>query len=295
MYAMARSPLPSEAMASDYLELLKPRVISLVVFTGWVGLMIAPGALPPFIAAVAVLCIAVGAGAAGALNMWYDRDIDAIMSRTKHRPLPSGRVAPESALAFGVILATGSILTMGLVVNWVAAGILAFSIFFYVAIYTLWLKRRTAQNIVIGGAAGAFPPMIGYAAVTGDISWLSFLLFAIIFMWTPPHFWALALYRSGDYASAHIPMLPVVSGVRVTQWHIVFYSVILVLLSCLPWVWGEMGPLYGVSALGLGAGFLVLSFCVLRKNWEKPARRLFAYSIFYLFFLFLMMVVDKYL
>ena len=216
----ASEALPVVASVRDLISLLKPRVMSLVVFTGLVGLLLAPDSIHPVLAVVAVICIAVGAGASGAINMWYDRDIDAVMARTKSRPIPSGRIEPEVALGFGISLSLGSVMLMGLAVNWVAAGLLAFTIFFYIIIYTIVLKRRTPQNIVIGGASGAFPPMIGWAAVTGDISLAPIILFAIIFLWTPPHFWALALYRCEDYEKANIPMLPVISGKKVTRWHI---------------------------------------------------------------------------
>ena len=227
--------------------------MSLVVFTGLVGLVVAPGHLHPVLAAVAVLCIAVGAGAAGAINMWYDRDIDAVMRRTAGRPLPAGRMMPGEALGFGVVLAVGAVLVMALAVNWVAAELLALTIVFYVFVYTMWLKRRTPQNIVIGGAAGAFPPMIGWAAVTGEIGWGAIALFAIIFFWTPPHFWALSLYRAGDYAAAGVPMLPVVSGPRETKRQILLYTLVLWPVTLAPWLLGYAGDLYGVGALLLSA------------------------------------------
>ena len=224
-------PLPMEAGVGDFLALLKPRVMSLVVFTGFAGLVAAPGSLHPLLAAIAVLCIAVGAGAAGAINMWYDRDIDALMSRTAQRPIPAGRMEPSEALAFGVVLSIASVLTMALAVNLVAAALLALSIAFYVFIYTMWLKRSTPHNIVIGGAAGAFPPMIGWSAVTGDVGLGSIALFLIVFMWTPPHSWALALFRAGEYAKAGVPMLPVVAGVQATKRHILAYSATLLPLG----------------------------------------------------------------
>ena len=216
-----------EAGVADFFALLKPRVMSLVVFTGFAGMLAAPGHLHPLLSAIAILCIAVGAGAAGAINMWYDADIDALMSRTAERPIPAGRMEQSEALAFGVVLAVGSVLTMALAINFVAAALLALTILFYVFVYTVWLKRRTPQNIVIGGAAGAFPPMVGWAAVTGDVTLASISLFAIIFMWTPPHFWALSLFRAGEYARAGIPMLPVVAGVRETKRQILIYTAIL--------------------------------------------------------------------
>src|SRR5688572_23632703 len=248
--------LSAGASAGDYLTLLKPRVMSLVVFTGLVGLYLAPGALHPFLAFVAVLCIAVGAGASGAINMWYDRDIDAVMARTKDRPIPAGRVAPENALTFGVVLAVGSVTLMGVAVNWIASALLALTIGFYVFVYTAWLKRRTPQNIVIGGASGAFPPMIGWAAVTGDVTLAPLVLFALIFMWTPPHFWALALYRCGDYAKAGVPMLPVVAGDRETRRQILIYTILLVPVALAPCFIGLSGPIYGAAAAALSATFL---------------------------------------
>ena len=276
----------------DLLELLKPRVMSLVVFTAVVGLLLAPGDIHPILAVVSIICIAVGAGASGAINMWYDRDIDAVMSRTKSRPIPAGRVAPEVALGFGISLSIGSVVLMGLAVNWIAAALLAFTIFFYVVVYTIGLKRRTPQNIVIGGAAGAFPPMIGWSAVTGDVSLPSIILFAIIFLWTPPHFWALALYRRGDYDRAGIPMLPVVSGEAITRRHIFLYSLALVPMTFLPNLIGLTGLIYGVGAVILGLIFLLLSFNTLREKGMKSARRLFPFSILYLFLIFAFLLVD---
>ncbi len=236
------------AGVADYVAILKPRVMSLVVFTGLVGLVVAPGHLHPVLAAVAVLCIAVGAGAAGAINMWYDRDIDALMRRTARRPLPAGRMLPGEALGFGAVLAVGAVLVMGLAINWVAAELLALTIGFYVFVYTIWLKRRTPQNIVIGGAAGAFPPIIGWAAVTGEIGWGAIALFAIIFFWTPPHFWALSLYRTGDYATAGVPMLPVVAGRRETKRQMLIYTLVLWPATAAPWLLGVAGGLYGGRA-----------------------------------------------
>jgi protoheme IX farnesyltransferase len=291
--AAASVPLGAGASAGDYLALLKPRVMSLVVFTGLVGLYLAPGALHPFLAFIAVLCIAVGAGASGAINMWYDRDIDAVMARTKNRPIPAGRVAPEDALAFGVVLAVGSVTLMGVAVNWVAAGLLALTIAFYVFVYTAWLKRRTPQNIVIGGASGAFPPMIGWAAVTGDVSLAPLVLFLLIFMWTPPHFWALALYRAGDYAKAGVPMLPVVAGERKTRRQILIYTILLAPVALAPAYIGLSGPVYGAAAAALSAGFLVHAWRVLVDKRDAAAKRMFGFSIAYLFGLFAMLVVDK--
>jgi heme o synthase len=284
---------PQAASLRDMVALLKPRVMSLVVFTALVGLLLAPGTVHPIIAVVAILCIAIGAGASGAINMWYDRDIDAVMSRTKNRPLPAGRMAPEVALGFGVSLSVGSVAVMGLAVNWVAAGLLAFTIFFYVIIYTMGLKRRTPQNIVIGGASGAFPPMIGWAAATGEISLTSLILFAIIFLWTPPHFWALALYRRGDYEKAGVPMLPVVSGEAVTRKHILLYALALVPVTLAPSAIGLSGLVYGAGALALGLVFLGLSFAVLRDTGLSSAKRLFPFSILYLFLLFALLLIDQ--
>ena len=282
-----------ESEVRDFVALLKPRVMSLVVFTGAVGLYLAPGHLHPVLAAIAILCIAVGAGAAGAINMWYERDIDAVMSRTRERPIPAGRVDPAEALAFGVVLSIASVVVMALAVNLAAAAILALSIGFYVFIYTIWLKRRTPQNIVIGGAAGAFPPMIGWAAVTGDVSLASLALFAIIFMWTPPHFWALALFRSGDYAKAGVPMLPVTHGVEETRRQILLYTVALLPVTLTPWMLGFAGMIYLVAASALGLIFLAGAIAVYRETGERAARGLFGYSIVYLFLLFGLLVLDR--
>ncbi len=274
----------------DYIQLLKPRVMSLVIFTAFVGMVIAPGGVHPVICGVALLCIAVGAGASGALNMWYDADIDRIMSRTRNRPVPAGKITPDEALAFGLVLAGGSIFMLGVAVNWLAAGLLAFTIFFYVVIYTMWLKRSTQQNIVIGGAAGAFPPMIGWAAVTGFVSVESVVLFLIIFMWTPPHFWALALFKSEDYRKAGIPMMPVVSGSDVTRNQILLYSVLMTPIGVIPFLLGFAGVAYGAVSIALGAVFLLLAFNVWRNREGEQARksaiRLFSFSILYLFMLF---------
>ena len=237
-----------DAAPADYFALLKPRVMSLVVFTGAVGLFLAPGDIHPILAVVAVLCIAVGAGASGCINMWYERDVDAIMHRTRNRPIPSGRIAPRSALEFGIMLAGASVMVMGVAVNWTAAALLAGAIAFYVFVYTIWLKRRTPQNIVIGGAAGAFPPMIGWAAVSGDVTLASISLFAIIFFWTPPHFWSLALYRLGDYEAVGIPMLPVVAGAEETRRQIVLYSTLMLPLCLAPWMLGVAGVFYAVGS-----------------------------------------------
>ena len=287
--------LAPEASVADYIALLKPKVMSLVVFTGFAGLWVAPGAetLHPVIAAAAILCIAIGAGAAGAINMWYDRDIDAVMTRTKNRPIPLGRVNADEALSFGIILSLLSVMTMGVAVNWTAAALLGFANLFYVFVYTMWLKRRTPQNIVIGGAAGAFPPMIGWAAVTGDITAASILLFCIIFFWTPPHFWALSLFANEDYRRANIPMLPVVAGERATKLQMLAYSILLVPLSVAPYVMGIAGLTYGIIAFAMSVFFLFTNCRVLVDKTHKSARLMFGYSVFYLFALFAALMIDK--
>jgi heme o synthase len=286
----------SEASVGDYVALMKPRVMSLVVFTALVGLMVAPEHLHPVLGFAALLCIAVGAGAAGALNMWFDADVDAIMSRTRSRPIPAGRVLPQEALGFGMTLAVGSVAVLGLVANWLAAGLLAFTIFFYVAIYTAWLKRSTTQNIVIGGAAGAFPPMIGWAAATGAIGIESVLMFLIIFFWTPPHFWALSLWRAQDYARAGIPMLPVVAGYPETRRQILLYSLVLAPVGVSPWLLGYAGVIYGATAV---AGGVVMVWLALKiktlgdaDEGHRAAKRLFGVSILYLFALFAVLLID---
>jgi len=285
---------PSIAGVGDYIELMKPRVMSLVVFTALVGLLIAPGHLHPVIALTALICIAVGAGAAGALNMWYDADIDARMARTAARPIPAGRLLPGEALAFGLTLAAFSVVVLGLLVNVVAAALLAVTIGFYVLIYTMWLKRRTPQNIVIGGAAGALPPMIGWAAATGGIAIEPFVLFLVIFFWTPPHFWALSLHRREDYARAGVPMLPVVAGTTETRRQILLYSLILAPLGAAPWLLGYAGPLYGVVALLAGCALLALALRVWMERHDHAAgKQLFGFSILYLFLLFAMLLVDR--
>src|SRR5215467_651748 len=283
---------PSLADVGDYLALMKPRVMSLVVFTALVGLAVAPGHLNPVIGFMALLCIAVGAGAAGALNMWYDADVDAVMARTADRPIPAGRVRRGEALGFGMTLAVGAVAVLGLATNWLAAGLLAFTIFFYVAIYTMWLKRSTPQNIVIGGAAGAFPPMIGWAAATGGIGVESLLLFLIIFFWTPPHFWALSLWRAGDYARAGVPMLPVVAGPAETRRQILIYALMLAPLGVVPWLLGYSGALYGVVSLLAGAGIVWLAVRVRREEGLAAAKQLFGFSILYLFALFAVLLAD---
>jgi len=291
--AVAPEAQVAGARVGDFIELLKPRVMSLVVFSGFAGLMVAPGNLHPVLVAVAVLCIAVGAGASGAINMWYDRDIDAIMQRTRRRPIPAGRVDPQEAVSFGIVLAIGAVTLMALAINWLAAGLLAFTIAFYVLVYTMWLKRRTPQNIVIGGAAGAFPPMIGWAAVTGEISLASIALFLLIFMWTPPHFWALALYRTGDYAKAGVPMLPVVAGARATKAQMLVYTVLLFPLALAPWALGLTGAVYAAAAVILGLLFILAAVRVWFDSGERAARQMFAFSILYLFLLFTLLIVDR--
>ena len=289
-------PEPSIAGVGDYVALMKPRVMSLVVFTALVGLVIAPGHVHPVIGFTALLCIAVGAGAAGALNMWYDADIDAVMTRTAQRPVPGGRVEPGEAFAFGVTLAAFSVVALGLLVNLITAALLAFTIFFYIVVYTMWLKRSTPQNIVIGGAAGAFPPMIGWAAATGGIGIESCLLFLIIFFWTPPHFWALSLVRVDDYARARLPMLPVVAGPEATRRHILCYSLLLVPIGATPWLFGYAHALYGVIALVAGALMVVFAWRVCKQgegeHKDRAAHHLFAFSILYLFLLFAVLLID---
>ena len=293
---VAPAGLVSEAGVGDYVALLKPRVMSLVVFTALVGLVIAPGQVHPVIGFTALLCIAIGAGSAGALNMWYDADIDAVMRRTAARPIPRGRIAPGEAAGFGMTLAVFAVAVLGLLVGWLAAALLAFTIFFYVVIYTIWLKRRTPQNIVIGGAAGAFPPMIGWAAVTGSISLEPVLLFLIVFLWTPPHFWALSLTRTEDYARARVPMLPVVAGPQQTRRQILLYSVLLVPVGALPWLLGYAGAFSGLTALVAGALMVAFAWRVNVEREGEPstraAKRLFSYSILYLFLLFAALLIE---
>jgi protoheme IX farnesyltransferase len=294
------SPAALPADWRDIFALTKPRVMSLVVFTGLCGLLAAPTLPPLVLGFTAILCIALGAGACGALNQWYEADIDAKMRRTAKRPLPAGRMERQSALHFGVGLAFFSVLLMGLATNWLAALLLTASILFYVMIYTVWLKPRTVQNIVIGGAAGAFPPLIGWVAVTGHFAALPVLLFAIIFLWTPPHFWALSLFVRSDYAAAGIPMLPVVAGERSTRRQIFLYSLPMAAAAVAPWPLGLAGRVYGISAAVLSAVFLVLAARVLASTTTEPARmgeekKLFAYSVFYLFALFAVLVADRWL
>jgi protoheme IX farnesyltransferase len=284
----------------DFVALTKPRVMSLVVFTGLCGMLAAPEQIHPVLAFTAILCIALGAGAAAALNMWYEADLDALMKRTANRPLPAGRMDRQTALHFGVGLSFFSVLLMGVATNWLAAGVLAVSILFYVIVYTVWLKRRTPQNIVIGGAAGAFPPVIGWAAATGDVTLLPLLLFALIFLWTPPHFWALSLFVRSDYAAAGVPMLPVVSGPKVTRQQIFLYTFPMAAAAVAPWPLGLTGAIYGIAAAALSLLFLGLSLQVLANRATdpaamKPEKRLFAFSIIYLFAIFGALVLDRWL
>lgn len=278
----------SEAVIGDYFALLKPKVMSLVIFTGFVGMWIAPGMsdIHPFLLLVGMLCLSLNAGAAGAINMWYDRDIDAVMKRTQNRPIPLGKIPPAEALAFGAVISIFSVMVMGLALNWVAAGILAFANFFYVVIYTMWLKRSTPQNIVIGGAAGAFPPMIGWAMVTGDVTLFPVILFAIIFFWTPPHFWALSLFANEDYKRASIPMMSVVAGARSTKIQMLVYTLILFPITIAPTLLGYTNLFYGVAAAALSGFFIYTALRVLQSDDLKNARLMFGYSVFYLFALF---------
>jgi protoheme IX farnesyltransferase len=301
MSSAAAPALPLPADWRDFFALTKPRVMSLVIFTGLAGLLAAPGHINPVLGFTAILCIALGAGGAAALNMWWEADLDAKMKRTANRPLPSGRLDRTSARDFGVALSFASVLIMGVAVGWLAAAVLALSIVYYALVYTVWLKPRTPQNIVIGGGAGAFPPMIGWIAVTGDITLMPVLLFAIIFFWTPPHFWALALFVQTDYAKAGIPMLPVVSGETATRRQILAYSVLLLPLSLAPWWIGGTGSLYGLAAALLSSLFLTLALRVSftprpgEGDAKKPEKQLFAFSVFYLFTLFAALVVDRWL
>ena len=280
----------------EFVALLKPRVMSLVVFTALAGIVAAPGHMHPVLGFAALLAIAIGAGASGALNMWYDADIDALMSRTRTRPVPSGRVAPQEALAFGLVLSALSVFTLGVVTNWLAAFLLAFTIFFYVAIYTMWLKRWTPQNIVIGGAAGAFPPVVGWAAATGSISVESLVLFSIVFFWTPPHFWALALFKSADYGRAGVPMLPNVKGAARTRLEILIYTAVFVAVGVLPTLLGFEGRVYGAIALASGLFMLHLAWRVYRdmdaRDNDRAAKKLFGYSIVHLFLIFAVIVAE---
>ena len=278
---------------ADFWQLLKPRVMSLVIFTGFAGMFLAPADMHPLLFGISLFAIAAGAGASGAINQWYDRDIDAIMMRTRNRPIPSGAVEPAEALSFGLVISALSVLLLGLASNWFAAGLLAFTIFFYGVVYSIWLKRRTPQNIVIGGAAGALPPVIGWVAVTGTMPIEPLILFAIIFMWTPPHFWALALVRNEDYQRANIPMMPVVAGAPETRRQILIYAALLAPLGVLPTLIGMSSVFYGLLAGALGANFIRLSWQLFRQPSDDAARRLFGFSIIYLFLLFLALVVDQ--
>ncbi|MFO0345555.1 MAG: heme o synthase [Labrys sp. (in: a-proteobacteria)] len=281
------------ASAADYIALLKPRVMSLVVLTALTGIVLAPGAVNPVIALASIIAIAVGAGASGALNMWYDADIDAVMGRTAQRPIPSGRISRQEALAFGLILSCGSVLVLGLVANWLTAGLLAFTIFFYVVVYTMWLKRWTSQNIVIGGAAGALPPVVGWAAATGSVSIESLVLFAIIFMWTPPHFWALAIFKTKDYARAGVPMLPVVAGEAATRRQILVYTLLLAPLGVVPSLMGFAHWPYAIVAVGGGLALVYAAIMIVTRPTEPgPPRRMFGWSILYLFALFAVLLGE---
>ncbi len=296
MTSATARPLPAEWR--DFFALTKPRVMTLVIFTGLCGLLAAPGHIHPVLGFTAILCIALGAGGAATLNQWWEAGIDAGMKRTAGRPIPSGRMAPTNARDFGIALSVASVLIMGLGIGWLAATILLVSILYYAVVYTIWLKPRTPQNIVIGGGAGAFPPMIGWVAVTGHVTLMPVLLFAIIFMWTPPHFWALALFIKSDYAKVGIPMMPVVRGQASTRKQILAYTVLLVPIAGAPWFIGETGAIYGVTALALSLLFLALSLPVAFRRSEdgdamKPEKRLFAFSIIYLFALFAALVVDR--
>jgi heme o synthase len=294
--AIELAPRISEAGVADYIALLKPRVMSLVIFTALVGLVLAPGHFHPVLAFTSLLCIAVGAGASGALNMWYESDIDALMTRTANRPIPRGRITRPEALTFGMTLAFFSVMTLGILVNWFAGALLAFTIFFYVVIYTIALKRWTAQNIVIGGAAGALPPVVAWAAATGSLSVEPWLLFSIIFFWTPPHFWALALFRSDDYARAGVPMLPVVAGPDATRLQILLYTIVLVAVALAPWPLGYFSDVYGVTSTVAGAGMLWLALDVYRLREgiaaARATRKLFVFSILYLFALFAVLLAE---
>ena len=278
---------------ADFWQLLKPRVMSLVIFTGFAGMYLAPGQMHPLLFAISLFAIAAGAGASGAINQWYDRDIDAVMERTRNRPVPSGAVEPAEALSFGLVISALSVLLLGLAANWLAAALLAFTIFFYGVVYTVWLKRSTPQNIVIGGAAGALPPVVGWAAVVGGLSIEPLILFAVIFMWTPPHFWALALFRNDDYRRAGVPMMPVVAGELETRRQILIYAIILAPLAVTPALIGMASLAYGILATALGINFVRLSWVLYRRPDDAASKRLFAFSILYLFLLFLALVIDR--
>jgi heme o synthase len=303
MTMVSTPPAPASAVQlpadwRDFVALTKPRVMSLVVFTGLCGLLAAPGSINPVLGFAAILCIALGAGGAAALNQWWEADIDALMKRTAKRPLPTGRMARTDARDFGIALSCISVGIMGLAIHWLAAAVLALSIVYYAVVYTIWLKPRTPQNIVIGGGAGAFPPLIGWIAVTGEITLMPVLLFAIIFLWTPPHFWALALFVRSDYAKAGIPMLPVVAGEAATRRQIILYTLVLLPVTLAPWAIGGTGAIYGIAALALSAAFVVLALPVARRRSApddamRPEKRLFAFSILYLFALFGALVADR--
>ena len=285
-----------DSSVEDFFVLLKPRVMALAVFTSLCGLILSPDTIHPFLFFLSILCISIGAGASGAINMWYDKDIDALMDRTKKRPIPTGKVNSYDALGFGVVLSIISITILGLAVNYFAAFLLGFSIAFYIFIYTIWLKRRTPQNIVIGGAAGAFPPVIGWACATGDLSLYPMVLFAIIFIWTPPHFWALSLYKDTEYSKANVPMLPVVSGKKHTKNQILFYSIFLFLISLLPYFLGFSGKIFLISALILNSYFVFLSIKLFKTKDKESilyAPKLFKFSILYLYLIFLILVFDS--
>ena len=281
-----------EPSVGDFWSLLKPRVMSLVIFTGFAGMFVAPGSLHPLVFAISLFAIAAGAGASGAINQWYDRDIDAVMTRTRTRPIPAGVMPPAEALTLGLVVSAMSVLLLGLAANWLAAGLLAFTIFFYAVVYTVWLKRSTPQNIVIGGAAGALPPVIGWTAATGSLSVEPLLLFAIIFMWTPPHFWALALVKNDDYQRANVPMLPVVAGALETRKQILIYAVLLAPIPVIPSFIGMASPVYGVCTAVAGGIMIWLSAVLFRSGSDRDAMRLFGFSILYLFLLFLALVID---
>ena len=284
--------VPGDAAVADWINLLKPRVVALVAFTGLIGVLVAPGHIHPVLVLAVVLAIAVAAGGAGAINMWYDRDIDAIMRRTRSRPIPSGRIAPGEALGFGVTLAAAAVIVMGLATNLTAALVLALSVGFYVVVYTVWLKRRTPQNIVIGGAAGAFPPVVGWASVTGTIDLMPLVLFAIIFFWTPPHFWSLSLFAHADYERAGVPMLPVVAGASETKRQMLLYTLVLWPVSLAPWLLGIGGVLYASGAVLLSALFTGAAALVCGDTTDRSARRMFAFSLLYLFLIFSLALVD---
>ena len=293
MTEIETTPVP-DSRIRDFYALLKPKVMSLVVFIGFAGYWIAPGReqLHPFLAAVGIFALALGAGASGSFNMWYERDIDILMNRTKNRPLPLGKIMPDDALGFSMIMTIIAVMLMGMTTNWMAAAILAFASFFYVIIYTVWLKRITPQNIVIGGAAGAFPPMVGWAMVTGDISLASIILFLIVFLWTPPHFWALALFANEDYKRASIPMMPVVAGDKKTKHQMLMYTLILFPVGLAPFALGFAGWIYGMVATLLGLFFIYTAIKVIKDETLKSAKLMFGFSVFYLFAIFLALMID---